>query len=105
MIQTANISQPVRNVFSENSNVFMIRTKFLSRLVVCPVNLNNRLGSVVTIIIGLQLLLLMQFGIVGNDVLLSQGPVLVLINLIVVIPTNKLPVKTRNRTTTTSPHQ
>lgn len=81
MCEIACLNESEGDILDEDQNVFVVRTDVTAGLVVRPVGLDNRFIGVAAIQISTDFFLLVQPGIIEQDVLFCQNSELVLVDL------------------------
>lgn len=90
----AHIDKSVGNILCEDSDVSVVGAH-VSLIIICTINLNERFVAPVPVKVCFQLLVLMEFGVVFDEMLLSKVTVLILIYLMPVILSDEVPAEPR----------
>ena len=96
------VDEPVGYILGENGDIFVIGTEIAASLIISSVNSDNRLGTGVPVVIGINFFSITQLRIVLDDMLFSKVSFVVLINLMPVIFPHEFPAKFWHRMRTTS---
>lgn len=96
MAEILDISQPIRNILSEDLYVLVIGAEILLGLVISLIHLDYRLIAHIPKVISLELFLLIQPRVIEYHMLLSDDPLLILVDLIVIISPEEVPAERRD---------
>lgn len=91
-----DISQPIRNILSEHLDVLVIGAEILLGLVISLIHLDYRLIAHIPKVISLKLFLLIQPRVIEYHMLLSDDPLLILVDLVVIISPEEVPAERRD---------
>lgn len=91
-----DISQPIRNILSEDLYVLVIGAEILLGLVISLIHLDYRLIAHIPKVISLKLFLLIQPRVIEYHMLLSDDPLLILVDLVVIISPEEVPAERRD---------
>jgi hypothetical protein len=101
----SSFSKTIWDIFSIDLDVFIVGTEIFSSIIPSFIDLYDGLGCCVAIVVRLHLLFFIEARVVEDKVLLCEDSLFVLVDLIVVIPTQECPSKGRNGSRTATPHK
>lgn len=96
MAEVLDIGQPIGNILGKHLDVLVIGAEILLGLVVRLVNLDDRLVAHVPEVVSLELFVLIEARVVEDHVLLSDYPVLILVDLVVIVSPEEVPAEGRD---------
>lgn len=105
MGERSRFCESIWDILSEDLDVLIVGAEIFSGVVLGLEDLHDGLGGCVAIVVGLHLLLLIETGVVENEVLLGQGSLFVLVDLVAVVPAQEGPAIRRHGVRTATAHK
>ena len=93
MGDVAGVDEPVGDVLRKDSYIFVIGAEIAAAFVLGLVNFDDRFGIGVPVMIGIDLFGFTQFGVVFDDVLLGQIPLVILVDFVPIVLPHEGPGK------------